>query len=365
MPRSTQPPIRGKTAQIRSLLESRIRFGEYQLRSLPSERKLASELGVSRMTARKAIQQLLDSDLLNRLPNGEIIENRSARPTLRIAALVPTLASRDLEVWRHAIQRVAERHRASVRTVLYIHWDDLAIEDALRSFDGVFISPSCEPIPDRLISRLRSAACPVVVLGRDLSSEGLPSIDLFPAVLTQRLLDHLAGLGHRAVDCFNVQTIDPVIQQRIAQWNVWRSAHGFAGRLLGEPVRAYDEPIVQAYSEVRRLLELNAFQHSAVFCTTVPAALGLMRGLREHGIGVGTDCSGGVMNDEGLAPFITPTITSIPMPDPMPFLAPCLDWFQRRRDTSGHDNRWFGPLLLQPTDVPIFAGESTGPANNR
>jgi DNA-binding LacI/PurR family transcriptional regulator len=362
VPNSSKTLVRGKADQIRSLLESRILLGEYQLRSLPTERKLALELGVSRMTARKAIQQLVDSDLLSRLPNGEIIENRNARPTLRIAALVPTLSSRDLEVWRHAIQRVADRHHASLRTLLYIHWDDLAIEDALRSFDGVFLSPSCEPVPDRLLARLRSADCPVVVIGRDLSSEGLPSIDLFPAVLTQRLLDHVAGLGHRAVDCFNVQTIDPVIQQRISQWNVWRSAHGFAGRLLGQPVRAYDEPIVQAYSEVRRLLDEGAIKQAAVFCTTVPAALGLMRGLRERGIAVGQDCSVCVVNDEGLAPLVTPTITSIPMPDPVQYLAPCLDWFRRRRESNGTDPHWIGPLLLQPTDVPIFAGESTGPA---
>jgi DNA-binding LacI/PurR family transcriptional regulator len=357
---SELPPTRRKTDQITQLLESRIVRGDYQTRTLPTERKLATELGVSRMTARKALQKLLQSDLLHRLPGGELVENRRNRDTLRVAVLVPTLSSRDLEMWRLGVDRASQQFGASPRTMLYIHWDDYIIDEALRSYDGIFLCPSCEPIPRLLIERLRNSERPVAILGRDFSADGVPSIELFPASVTQKPLDHLASLGHRAVDCFNVQTIDPVIDQRIAQWNVWRSSHGFGGRLLGEPIRAYGEPMQQAYEEARRLVAASMFQSSAVLCTTVPAALGLIRAFRDVGVRVGVDRSVCVINDEGLAPFVTPTITSVPMPDPTPYLATCLDWMKRRRG-QGSDPRWIGPLLLQPSTVPLLIGESTGP----
>jgi DNA-binding LacI/PurR family transcriptional regulator len=342
-------------------MESRIVRGDYQSRTLPTERKLASELGVSRMTARKALQQLVQREVLHRLPGGELVENRQNRETLRIAVLVPTLSSRDLEMWRLGIDRASQQFGASPRTLLYIHWDDYTIEEALRTYDGVFMCPSCEPMPQSLLERLRKSECPVAVLGRDFSADGVPSIDLFPATVTQKPLDHLASLGHRAVDCFNVQTIDPVIDHRIAQWNIWRSAHGFGGRLLGEPIQAYGEPMLQAYEEARRLVAASMFASSAVFCTTVPAALGLIRAFRDVGVRVGKDRSVCVVNDEGLAPFVTPSITSVPMPDPTPYLATCIDWMKRRHG-SDTDTRWIGPLLIQPSAVPLLIGESTGPA---
>jgi hypothetical protein len=34
----------------------------------------------------------------------------------------------------------------------------------------------------------------------------------------------------------------------------------------------------------------------------------------------------------------------------------CIDWFSR------HNSPWVGPLLVQAASVPLFIGESTGPA---
>ena len=39
----------------------------------------------------------------------------------------------------------------------------------------------------------------------------------------------------------------------------------------------------------------------------------------------------------------------------MPYLATCLDWALGRTDA------WYGPLLLQPTDLKVVARESTLP----
>lgn len=355
MSRNAHIPAAPKVEQILRILERRIRHGDYHGRDVPTERELATEVGVSRMTARKALQRLVKQGLLLRQPSGRVAANGTASGSLRLALLVPSLASQDVERWRLGLERVAHQFDASVRAILYLHWDDPAIIDALDSFDGVFVHPSCEEIPERIIDRFRGAGRGVVILGRDLSVEGLPSIDLFPPVFIQRLLDVLADLGHRSVDCFNVQTVDPTIQQRIEQWNLWRAVHRFGGRLLGDSIQAYDIPLPQAYAQAGHLLAQGQFTSTAVLCTTLPAAVGLIRAMRDRKIAVGEDVSICVINDEGLGRYMSPSITGIEMPDPAAYLSVCFEWMQRRGEG------WIGSLLMQPTQVPLFVGETTGP----
>jgi DNA-binding LacI/PurR family transcriptional regulator len=358
------PRPRFKVEHIQRILELRIQHGDYQGRELPTERELAVELSVSRTTARKAVQRLIDRRLLERRPNGRVALHRKGSDGLRLAFLVPSLSSQDIQRWRLAVERVAESFHASVRTMLYVHWDDPVIVEALESYDGTLITMSCEEVPQRILHKLRSAGRNVAVLGRDLSAAGIPSVDLFPPAFLQRLLDHLADQGHRGVDCFNIQTIDPVVQSRIEQWNLWRAVHRFGGRLLGMEIRAYDEPITQAYEQAGRLFDgkggpagNEGFTASAILCTTAPAAIGVLRAMHDRRMTIG---AGGisvcVVNDEGLGRFMSPSLTSIEMPDPRPYLSVCMEWLQR----SGEG--WVGSLLLQPRQVPLFIGESTGPA---
>jgi DNA-binding LacI/PurR family transcriptional regulator len=241
--------------------------------------------------------------------------------------------------------------------MLYVHWDDPTLQEALDGYDGVFLNPSSEPIPPRIVERLQRSGRRLVVLGRDLTVLGVPSVDLFPSIVIQQLLDHLAELGHKVIDCFNVQTVDPVIEERIKQWNLWRAAHRMQGRLINEPIRPYVEAtLVHAFERFGQLLDEGAWRSTALLCTTAPAAIGAIRAMRDRGIHVGQDVSVCVVNDEGLGRFMSPSLTSIEMPDPEPYLAVCMEWMQST--TTG----WVGPLLLQPSNVPIFLGESTGRA---
>src|SRR5205807_225087 len=97
------------------------------------------------------------------------------------------------------------------------------------------------------------------------------------------------------------------------------------------------------------------WEGTALCCTTAPAAIGAMRAMRDRRIEVGKDVSVGVINDEGLGRYLSPSLTSIEMPAPEPYLAVCLDWM--RRAGAG----WVGSLLLQPQQLPLYVGESTGP----
>jgi DNA-binding LacI/PurR family transcriptional regulator len=349
-----------KIRQIQSILERRIRHGDYLLTGLPAERELSREVGASRMTARKAIERLMEKGLLERQPNGRLTICRDVTEgLLTFAFLVPSTSSGNIERWRLAIETAACDAHARVRTILYVHWDDPILLDAIENFDGVFLFPSGEEIPARIITRLQETGRSLAVLERDFTAYNIASVCLFPPFFTQRLLDKLGELGHQSVDCFNVQTLDPVIVNRIEQWNLWRAAHRINGYLHGEPVQPYtpyEAQLTWAYDRMCEILDKNKLKATAIFCTTAIAAIGAIRAMRDRGIKVGEDISVCTINDEGLARYLSPSLTCVEMPDPTPYIRMCIE------RTKSTDNKWVGSLLIQPSQPQLFIGESTGPA---
>ncbi len=346
-----------KCDYVQQVLERRIRHGDYLIHDLPGERELARDMGVSRMTARKAVLRLVQDGMLQRLHTGRLrVRAGAAAAPTRIAFLVPTVLSADVERWRLALHALAGEFHAVIRTVLFLHWDDPLVSEALNTFDAVVLYPSCEAIPPHAAARLQSSASRILVLDQDLTDLGLPSICPFPPAFIARLLDQLLPWSDRGVDCFNIQTIDPVIEVRIRQWNLWRAAHRLPGQLLGQPIRAYGVPLEQAYAEMLRAIDDGQLSARALLCTTAPAALAGVRALHDRGRRVGRDIGVCVINDEGFSRYLTPSLTSLRMPDPAPYLRLCLEWL------TDPKRPWTGSLLVQPLEPTIFAGESTGRA---
>ena len=349
-----------KYVNVANLIKTRVRNGDYSMKSVPAERQLAAEVGVSYMTVRRAMRELVEEGILVRQPNGRLCVGRLAEGNgaqLQLAFLAPTFNSPVIEQWRIAIDNITRRLKGFVRPVLYMHWDDPVVQDALDAFDGVFLLPIPEALPPHVAERLK-AAKRLVVIDQDMSHLGIPSVRLFPPVFVQRLLDHLAELGHRRIDCFNVHPVDlksdAVIQQRVEQWNLWRLAHGYEGRLINAPVPLHTAPFDVAYRAMKKLLDEKTFDATAILAVTAPAAMGAMRALHEHGIWPGREVSVCTINGESMGDTLIPSLTALEALDPQPYVAACIDWI-----VSGGEN-WIGPLLVQPADVPLVVRESTG-----
>lgn len=347
-----------KYLQIVKLLESRIRHGDYLLKEIPAERELASEVGVSQITARKAFLELVNKGMLVRKPNGRLQINRDkengAKP-LQLAFLSPNFTSRHVENWRVAIEEAQVRFKAILRPVLFIHWDDPVIMDVLDGFDGIFLVSNNQPIPEGLMRRFQERRPPVVCLDSDLSGQGVPSMTLFPSVFVQALLDHLAGLGHRRIDCLNIQPLDAIIEERITQWNLWRAAHGMEGELVSEPMGPQgSKPLEAGYRLMQRWLATRRGKADAIVCTSAPCAMGGLRALHEAGVKAGQEVSICAVDGEGFSRFQVPSLTALEVPDASPYISVCLEWMSR----GGRD--WIGPLWVQPSKPVLFIGESTG-----
>jgi hypothetical protein len=356
-------PVAQKCPEIAQAIRERIRRGDYPQGLLPGERVLAAQSGVSHMTARKAVQRLIQQGILVRSANGrlKVKSSRAGRTGgMQIALLAPAHLSRNEEWIRVALERAAENFQARIRPVDFVHWDDPVIPETLRNFDGVFFVPYGEALPERLLPHFRNnGRKPLVSFELNLTAWGVPSLDLFPAAAVQRLLNHLFELGHRQVDCLATQPANLIIQERIAQWRLWCALHGTPGRLIQEPVNSYESGFDKAYTVMSRECRQNRFHTTALLGVSLVEALGALRAFHEQGLRVGRDVSVCAVNDEGLARFLWPSLTSLELPDPAPYLKICLEWMAR-----GGRN-WSGPLLLQIPEVPLFKGGSTGPAPKR
>jgi DNA-binding LacI/PurR family transcriptional regulator len=346
-----------KYRAIAALLERRILNGDYALKDLPSVRALAAEASVSYVTAQRALVELERRGAIYRLPTGRVEVNRSpahAGPGMQLAFLTPTFKSQNIDQWRAAITRAAEARGFKVRPVLYMHWEDPHLTDVFSSFDGAFLVPLPTPAPDSVLARLRKAPR-LVALDENLTHVGIPSLMLMPPVALQLVLDHLYALGHRRIDCLNVQPISPIIEQRIEQWHVWMAVHHCQGRLINAPVAMSTFPYGQARQVMAQVLEAGDFTASALVGITLPAAIGALRAFHTHGLRAGEQVSVCAMDSEDLAPYLTPSITTLEDADPTPYIEISLDWM-------AGGGGWTGPLLMGPRDLRVIARESTGPA---
>lgn len=344
---------------IAGMLMERIERGDYALNKLPSEMELAEETGVSRMTARRALTHLIEAGVLRRGARRrlEIAAAGGKELVHQIAFLMPPVISEDVQAWQWAAEQAVGAIGGVLRPIVYTNWNDVLLSGALKGFDGIFLMQTGVEIPDAAITVLQNSPNPVVALDLDLSERGIPSVWLFPERAVWRLLDHLRKLGHRRIACFHTCHMNRVFQQRIDYWRNWQRRHGLGGELFNLPGRdgSIDYGAIQAEKEFGRLLAAKTFHDTAVVCTNVWTALGVNRALRNHRLTAGREISVCAINDEMLAPWMNPSLTSLRMPDPSDMLGTCVRWM-----AAGGRN-WQGSKLLAPNNVPLFKGESTGP----
>lgn len=352
MPR---PPV---FTEVMDVIQRRIAAGEYMLKDLPGERTIAEEVGVSYMTARKAVSRLIEHEVLTRRPNGSLtlhprVEQRIA--SCRVALLIPAYPSTHLMRCRLDLTRAMDRRGFQHRTVEYLHWDDSVVSQALDGADGVLVIPMTEPMPARILRQFQSAEARVAAFDGDFTRFGLPSVRLFAREHIELVLEHLLRLGHRRIDCLNTQGHNGEIDVRIEIWRSWLGSRGCRGELWDDPAAAHTDAIERAHGAMARVLRGHRDELDSVICTTQPAAIGAMRACRDVGVEVGRDISVCTMNNEPTGRFLCPSLTGLEMPDIAPLLEGCFDWFAGERDGFGSEVEIF------PSHPVLFEGESTGP----
>ncbi len=347
-----------KYAQVMSVIERRVREGDYLLHSIPGERRIAEETGVSYMTARRAVIELLGKKVLIRRSNGSLdihpgyIERNI---NARVVLLYPAFPSPYLAQLRTIVTSALEHHGLNIRPVQYTHWNDPIVIDAVSHTGGALVIPSADSIPSWILDPIRINR--VVVLDGDCSADGIPSIRLFPDNHINKVFEHLTELGHEHIDCVNTQHRNPEVDRRIDLWSKWLAGHGGTGRLWDNPTPSFLDPTPYAHELMCRIIDEGKSSATAFVCTTFPAAIASARAYWERGYTVGRDISVCAVNIEYPARYCCPSITGLDLPDLSGVLNKCFDWFSGKRP-------WRGRALLEPTEPQLHIGESSGKPRN-
>lgn len=342
-----------KYNEVMSVIKRRIQEGDYLVESIPGERRLAEETGVSYMTARRAVRQLLDEEVLTRDDSGSLAIHpafaKSAKPA-EVVLLYPAYPSSYLTQLRVLVTEAAARRGLGMRPGQYVHWDDQAVIEIVEQAKGTVIIPYGPEVPKRLAEHFR--ANKVVLLDGDLTDAGIPSIRLFSEACIEQVLDHFWAQGRRRIDCVNSQNRNPEIERRIDIWRRWLARVGGDGELHDNPAPLFTDPTAAAHKVMSDLLDSGDPIASAFVSTTCPAAIGSIRACYERGVVVGRDVAIGSMNLEPPAEYYCPTITGLQTPDLTDALDRCFDWFTSKQP-------WKGAPLLEPKSTAFYAGESS------
>ncbi len=347
---------KAKYLTVANRLGQRIQHGDYHLHALPSERRLADEIGVSTMTARKAVQKLVDDGLLTRQPGGRLHVRRRTQPedgVCQLAMLVPAFDSSEVQAWQSVIVRTADKHHCSLRMVYYAHWDDPTLLRTLRGFEGVFFLPLSGPPPSAVNDELNNAERAIVVLDYDWSEHNTPSLRQFPLSSVHLLLDHLYEIGCRRIACLNAQPEDPVVLGRIQQWRLWMARHRLDGPLVHEPVQPFSNAITGAYRTATQFVTDHGDAVDAVLGITEAAAIGTVRALADRGLQAGRDVAVCAINGQRAA-YMVPSVTTLGRADVSSLVGGCVQWMKQLPHRP-----WIGPLMIEPAQIELEIREST------
>lgn len=342
-----------KSDFIASTLKARIAQGEYGLRPFPSERVIASEFGVSYMTARSAVLNLVASgDLeregrITRLPDGR------GKFHANFVFVVPNWNNPNYWVWYPIIDKVVRELGGSLRFIVYQDWSDPLIFETLRqNFDGMFLF-LYPGTPKQVLDLMEKRAGQIATFYDDHTDRGIYCLNYFPANGVELLLAHLKGLGHESVDCFNTQPHSADEAARIHAWDSARESLVLGGQLLDMAVVAGNDARQAAYQQALWRLRRKGGFSSAVFCTSAMTAIGLNRAAYELGLRAGADLSFCTLGMFETCRYLTPSVTCL-MTSGLHHHVEKVVQCMLMKDGKGQ-------LRFEPQTAELYFGESTGP----
>lgn len=303
-----QPPY----IQVRDHLRLRISGGELT-GQLPSERQLADTYGVSYMTARRAIGELVDAGMLSREQGrGTFVRDRCPQTVAsgRIGVLIPAKirGGAGNHFFAQVVQGVAEEGRrlGYRQTIIAERAADLL---ASRGEDGVAgmvaIAQSAADLPDIDAARQQ---LPIVCVDSARGSAAVPNIVSDNRSGTRQTTEHLLQLGHRRIGYIGGNLPGEVSEARRDGFLDALSAAG----IRHDPLLAIegDFEVESGWLAAGRLLAL-ADRPTALVCANDAMAFGAYRRCHELGLRIPQDVSLTGFDDLQAAGWMIPGLTTV------------------------------------------------------
>ncbi|MGK0271474.1 MAG: DNA-binding LacI/PurR family transcriptional regulator [Cocleimonas sp.] len=281
---------------------------------LPGERSLAKELGFSYMTIRKAIENLVNEEILYKIPTkGTYVnQNKSIRKKTSTigyfldSSIKSGISSPYYSLILNAIEKEAAKENYSV-----VYFSDTTVDrlhKTLSKLDGVIAT--CFPRIEDTILEIKDHI-PIVVIENSAADKTIPSviIDNFNADLESA--DYICGLGHTHIGFMTGLEDSDIGKSRYAGYQHGLSKNNIQNdeNLVFRGNYSYEAGIEGA--EYYLSLEQRP---TAIICANDAMALGAMQKYKQEGFDIPEDISIVGFDDIDVASQIVPTLTTIRAP---------------------------------------------------
>jgi LacI family transcriptional regulator len=317
-PRQLKPvkpqPGRPLYATVKEALRAAIDQGVFVPgEQMPSTKELSEQLAVSLVTAHRALQELVQSGVLERsqgrgtFVHSRYHQRRNVAPGGRIGLIFHRDAS--LADFYHG-QILEGIHRSAEALNI-----DLILlrsgEDVRNECNGYLL---VNPLPDDVqVFSDDDIRQPVLVVGARTANPRLPSYDVDNVLIARLAIAHLAELGHRRIAYVGGALLTSSSRDR---WNGFGqtcrelSLECIQGKLTAAPaMRMTDNERAELIALLR-----SGTRPSAIFAAGYQFALELYGAARAAGVGIGTDLSIVGVDDPTSAEHLSPGLTTVRQP---------------------------------------------------
>lgn len=314
----TRPPA--KYQMVREGIMEAIRSGEFASEArLPSEQELALRFGVSYMTARRAVVEMVEADLLERhARRGTYIRAHSGK---RLRSLTVNLicGSHDSSLTRAFLRFSSEAiaRRGWQARVLRLHpGHERPAVRVLAAGEWALVMGEFVDLKGALGAALRKAADHAVVMSAPLSEIGVPSVLADDALAMRLAVRHLRAFGHRSIALVpGIPFVNPINPARIAALRAlfaeenlsWTDEHN----VVAVDVPRFGCRGEHTYEAVLRFLRRRETDATALICCDDEMALAALAACRDSGRAVPQQMSILNSGNSALLAFAQPSITCV------------------------------------------------------
>ncbi len=310
-------PTRAKHEIVRDTLTQSLRAGDFEVgRRLPGDKELAARFGVSYMTARKAVNELVEASLLERrIGDGTYVragsQRRLSTTTLNLicTAYEGSTTKRFLQIAGEAAQELGWRSH-----VIRTHSDhEIGALRAIQEGELCLVLADDELFQGPLNKAIRATNGSTVVLGARMDEFSVPSVLGDDARAVEIALAHLRDLGHRdvALLCNHPAGANESVQ--IAAWakHLGRNV-GRADWLIEANTPRFQCASRYAYDAMTSWLSSpRSANVSAILCVSDELTTGALCACRDFGHPVPDEMSLVNLNDTAVMEFSNPRVTCV------------------------------------------------------
>jgi DNA-binding LacI/PurR family transcriptional regulator len=298
-------------------LEQKIRQGFLLPNArVPSENELSREYGVSRMSARQALTNLVVRNLLYRIAGKGTFVSPS-KPEAENTILGLVLNNLGNPFFPQLTKTIQRKALIANYDVIYYANNDLIDEsksiDILvkRKVAGVIIVPSQEVGEESLVEKLDDAGIPFVYLNRFLKKPESDYVITDNARGADMALEYLYSLGHRKIGFVAASPYTSVIAERLESYNHFIRDHDLCGY---SSVQISHQKNEEGGYEAGKAHLSSANKPTAIFCGNDITAVGVLKAAAELRINVPNDLSIVGYDDIDLATHLSPPLTTVSQP---------------------------------------------------